>query len=1096
MEEKYNRPLEELFTQPPNEFRMMPFWFWNHEMVEKEVQRQIRDHNEHGIGGEFIHPRHGRLTPYMGKRWLQNVEAAADQCKALGMPCFLYDEDNWPSGPVSGKITGPDHPENRAKFLVLFDEDVFEGKQQIEYELDYKKISPETKFYAAIAVPNPEKYPSFADVYDKWQDISSNVVKDKLIWDVPEGEWCVLLFCICVNEPDSNMNGYIDPLRKETVQQFIELTHKKYIDYFISRGKKDYIGKIIPGIFTDEPSMYHVDFAGREFFKYYTFTTEFPKRFKEMHGYDFNECLVSLFYDTGDIATKYRCHYWDTLTAMYVDAFYKQIYEYCDKYNFRTTGHVNAEGSWPSHFKNQGDFFKVFQYMHYGGVDQLTEEVRPDYYEDLWNMEKDPYSGMAYEMLVASKMASSAAHLLGKPRVLVEAFGTSSWDITLASAKRVNDYLIATGCDLFVPHDFAYSEDGYRKQDHPASFYHQPYYVHWKKLCDHNARLSTILNAHSGYLQPEVLMLYPTNTMYSEFQPNDTNYTTIISRTFIHGADCFFRQQLDFELANEDMITWGIVEKNKIKIKQEYFKLLYIGSITTISLDFAQFMKKFYDNGGKILASMILPFKDKNKGYSEEICTIMKEIFGIHPKEHYDLLNRGKIKDWKLIEHVNKNGGQAILIQTELKIPYLGAYYPLFEEACRKLLPLKNRDVIAWKDEKNQKHAAYIMKTHKNIDSKDFFFLANTSRDANYKNCKVIFDCVPKRLELWDTLTGEIKLINNYGIKDQQTILELDFPPYKSYLFRIEKLTDLGLVKDKSLEKDKSKLPKDPIEAIELPKGWTCKLNSPNGAMLNEDWHSKYHVEAGKAWGYPSERIFTHKFNISGVEDIKPLKLVIEGLVGDYGWGKTTYMELKGGDSATFNMHGLEFYVNNKKLDVKFDFEYVYLDPCWIVVDISKEIIEGMNEVKMICRTRNEGTFHVVTDPWRLIGPFEMEMKDGIPYLKKARKKVDIKDLCEQGFARFHGGFSYSQEWFMHPKFKNRRIILDIEGCTDCIEVVINGELVDVMWNNWTVDITSALNISEKNTIELIYYGIAQNMLQTNLKPTGIIGKVSLKIYQ
>jgi hypothetical protein len=94
---------------------------------------------------------------------------------------------------------------------------------------------------------------------------------------------------------------------------------------------------------------------------------------------------------------------------------------------------------------------------------------------------------MAYEMLVASKMASSAAHLLGKPRVLVEAFGTSSWDITLASAKRVNDYLIATGCDLFVPHDFAYSEDGYRKQDHPASFYHQPYYVHWKKLCDHNA---------------------------------------------------------------------------------------------------------------------------------------------------------------------------------------------------------------------------------------------------------------------------------------------------------------------------------------------------------------------------------------------------------------------------------------------------------------------------------------------------------------------------------------------------------------------------------------------------------------------------------
>jgi hypothetical protein len=54
MEEKYNRPLEELFTQPPNEFRMMPFWLWNNEMVEKEVQRQIRDHYEHGLGNSYI----------------------------------------------------------------------------------------------------------------------------------------------------------------------------------------------------------------------------------------------------------------------------------------------------------------------------------------------------------------------------------------------------------------------------------------------------------------------------------------------------------------------------------------------------------------------------------------------------------------------------------------------------------------------------------------------------------------------------------------------------------------------------------------------------------------------------------------------------------------------------------------------------------------------------------------------------------------------------------------------------------------------------------------------------------------------------------
>ena len=154
MEEKH-ASLEKIFKDPPNEFRMMPFWFWNHEMVEKEVQRQIRDHNEHGIGGEFIHPRHGRLTPYMGRRWLENVEAAADQCKDLDMPCFLYDEDNWPSGPAGGYITGPYRPENRGKSISVFDEGMFEGGEHVEYELDFPKISEEATLYAAIAVPNP-----------------------------------------------------------------------------------------------------------------------------------------------------------------------------------------------------------------------------------------------------------------------------------------------------------------------------------------------------------------------------------------------------------------------------------------------------------------------------------------------------------------------------------------------------------------------------------------------------------------------------------------------------------------------------------------------------------------------------------------------------------------------------------------------------------------------------------------------------------------------------------------------------------------------------------------------------------------------------
>jgi hypothetical protein len=1101
MEEKYKESLKEIFKSPPNEFRMMPFWFWNHEMVEKEVTRQIQDHHDHGIGGEFIHPRHGRLTPYLGERWMENVEAAADKCKELGMPCFLYDEDNWPSGPVGGEITGPYRPENRGKWLAVFDENVFEGPAKVEYKLDYQLISPETTFYAAIAVPNPETYPSFADVWDKWIDVSSCVCGDTFSWETPKGEWTVVFFCILINAPNSNLNGYIDVLRKETCREFIKQTHEKYTDYFIKVGKLDYLGTVIPGIFTDEPSMNHQSAGGGDMMKSTIFTPTMPRKFKQMFGYDFNEVLLSLFFDTGKISAKHRCNYWLCTTAMYVDAFYKQIYEFCDQYNWRFTGHVNCEGNFPSHIVNQGDFFKVFEYMHYGGVDQLTEDVRADNIEDIYNIKGNPYSGMAQEMLLASKLASSAAHLLGKPRVLVEAFGTSSWDITLASCKRVNDYLILTGCDLFVPHDFAYSEEGYRKQDHPASFPHQPYYVHWKKLMDHNGRLCALLNAHSGVLQAEMLFFYPARTFYAEMMPRTTLMAQYIGNFMTHNADCLFRQQIDFEIANEEMILGGKIIKDNIKIRDESFKCICLGATTCISLDFAQFLLEYFERGGKILASMVLPTKDSEVGESDEIANIMHSIFGVDPKALQGNLLANKISTVQLFENSNNKGGKAIFIQTPYKEPWVNHYYPNFVQACEKLISQENKDVNIWTDAIAKKHASYVMVNHKKIDDKDIYFMANTSREANYAQAKVEFNVNPESIELWDTLDGSISKYTYYGVEKGKTTMTLNFPPYQSYLFVITPSK-----KDKPVAtKAEIKVPadkvspnywKEPISEIALGTKWDCKFNSLNGAMLNEKWVSSYQVEAGRAWGYQSVRTFTHEFNVKGVKEISPVKLVIEGLTGDYGWCKTTFMPLSGGDRAHFRIpSNVCVEINDKLATLSYDFNVEYLDVGWIVTDITSLLKEGKNVVKFKCTTHNHETYHVITDPWRLVGNFELEMKDGIPFLSKARSQIDLKDIGEQGFARYHGGFSYVKDFQVTKDLIGKKFVLDIAKTIDCVEVWLNGKLFDVLWNTWTCEITKAVKIGESNKIELVYYGIAQNMLQTNIKPQGLQGEIKIRVY-
>ncbi|MBD3185256.1 hypothetical protein GF325_00395, partial [Candidatus Bathyarchaeota archaeon] len=1047
------KTLESLFKDPPNEFRHMPFWFWNHEMVEKEVVRQINDHHEHGIGGEFIHPRHGRLTPYMGKRWLENVEAAADECKRLNMPCYLYDEDNWPSGPAGGYITGPYRPENRGKFLAMFDEDVFEGPCKVNYKLDYQQISPETTFYAAIAVPEPEHYPDFSGVVSMWQDVSEHVKDGIFTWDVPEGSWCVLFFCILINPHDANLNGYIDILRRETVREFIEFTHERYVDYFIEQGKKDYIGDVIPGIFTDEPSMAHMQAPAGNFINWMTFTPEMPDRFREMHGYDFNEILASMVYDTGEISAKHRCDYWETTVAMYVDAFYKQIYDYCEQHGLKTTGHVNAEGSFPSHIKNHGDFFKVFEFMHFGGCDQLTEQVRPDGIEHFWNVTTNPYTGMAMDMITASKLASSAAHLLGKPRVLVESWGTSSWDITMASAKRVNDYLIATGCDLFVPHSFNISEDSYRKGDHPAAFNYQPYYKHWKLLADHTARLCAILNADSGTMIPEVLFLYPSKTFHAEHPCQPTSLLYTICEYFIHATDCLYRQQVDFEFANEEMITGGQINGNEIVINSIPFKVLYLGATTCMPLEFARFVEEFYNAGGKIIATLALPWKDPAKGESEEICTIFKNIFNMDPMALAGGEGASTGNTFKIHESVNDAGGHAVFIPGAREAPWHGGFFPAFQEAINKVIPMDARDTCLWKDQDDgQEHPAYIMATHKSIDGKDYYFLANTSKDIEYKNVEVILNVVAAGVDIWDTLTGEITPVKGYDIENGKTFLHLDFPKYKSYLVVVTPPGGQASIGERVSRPGKSLSMEDPLETINLGRQFTLDVKDPNCAMLYLDWHSSYEANAGKAWGYKSIRTFSHDFNIQEKDAINQVKLVIEGLVGDYGWAKSTTDPLVGGDRAHFTIPScVKVSVNGKLVNLKFDFEVEYLDAYWIVADITKHLQEGKNTVMMACRTSNHQTFHVVTDPWRLIGDFEVEEAAAIPMLKPVRKKINLGPLGEQGFPRYHGGIGYTKEISIPARAVGKRVVLSMNGTTDCVEVHVNGNLLGVCWNRWDI---------------------------------------------
>jgi hypothetical protein len=92
------------FRDPPAAYRSTPLWVWNDRITRLQIEEQLRDFKSHGIGGVFIHPRPGLITPYLSEEWLDLCKHAVSVGKELGMKIWIYDENSYPSGFAGGHV--------------------------------------------------------------------------------------------------------------------------------------------------------------------------------------------------------------------------------------------------------------------------------------------------------------------------------------------------------------------------------------------------------------------------------------------------------------------------------------------------------------------------------------------------------------------------------------------------------------------------------------------------------------------------------------------------------------------------------------------------------------------------------------------------------------------------------------------------------------------------------------------------------------------------------------------------------------------------------------------------------------------------------
>src|SRR5580700_1540095 len=71
-------PLYHGFVDPPRDFSLMPFWFWNGKMEGPVIQQEIRDMADQHVYGAFLHARDGLQTPYLSEDWFKAIGAGLE----------------------------------------------------------------------------------------------------------------------------------------------------------------------------------------------------------------------------------------------------------------------------------------------------------------------------------------------------------------------------------------------------------------------------------------------------------------------------------------------------------------------------------------------------------------------------------------------------------------------------------------------------------------------------------------------------------------------------------------------------------------------------------------------------------------------------------------------------------------------------------------------------------------------------------------------------------------------------------------------------------------------------------------------------------
>jgi alpha-L-rhamnosidase len=722
--------LQRSFERPPDDARIMMRWWWFGPAVTKaELEREMLVMKEGGIGGFEVQPVYPltlddaakgiRNFPFLSDEHIDALRFVSAKAHELGLRMDLTIGSGWPYG-------GPQVSVDHASGMLRSERIKVDAKTR---RVAVPNIGAGEKLIAAFLV-QPRGQAIDPDSIREITDIRDGVIPLSLASDEPRE---VLFFIssrtgMQVKRPSIGAEGFVlDHLSRTATDNYLKVVGDRLMQAFGSQ--RPY------AIFCDSLEVYNQDW-----------TSDFLDEFKKRRGYDLQPYLPALIADIGPKTGAVRHDWGQTLTELLNERFLAPLRDW-SKLN------------------------KTRLRMQNYGIPAAA--LSSNAYVDLPEGE-----GSQWKVLRASRWASSASHLYGRPVASSETWTWLHSPVFRASpldVKAEADLHFLEGINQLIGHGWPYTPPGV---EYPGwRFYaagvfdeKNPWWIVMPDLSLYLQRVSFLLR--QGQPANDVAFYLPNSDAWASSSAGHTHLIETLRE--LVGPDVIPRileSGYNFDFFDDAALaTVGRVDKDDLVLGANKYRVVVLPGVERIPLETLRKLEQFVRGGGVLIATRRLPSVAPGLRATDadqnEVRDIARRLFeGQAPAAHL-------VKDEKL----GLGGTLTSLLPPDV----------LLSPAVPEI--------------------GFI---HRRSSDAEIYFLANSSNVR--RSVEATFRVAKLEPEWWDPFSGRVSAAEVSARPEGRTTLKLELEPYASRVIIFSR---------RNPGKPTMLNPQETVAEIDLSNGW------------------------------------------------------------------------------------------------------------------------------------------------------------------------------------------------------------------------------------------------------------------------------------